>query len=180
MIRLRPYKKCDEKNILKWCNDELVFHRWGGDHFGSYPLEKEAINNKYFKDNGDCKEEDNFYPFTAVDDNEMVGHFIMRYIHNDPAILRFGWVIVNSSKRGCGIGKEMLKLGLKYAFEVLKVKKVTIGVFENNPSGYYCYKGVGFKEVPMEKEEIVLINDEQWKIIEMEIQQQEYFMTKEQ
>lgn len=35
------------------------------------------------------------------------------------------------AKRGMGYGKEMLKLSLKYAFEILKVKKVTLGVFWN-------------------------------------------------
>ena len=29
-------------------------------------------------------------------------------------------------------GKEMLKLGLKYAFDVYGAKKVSLGVFENN------------------------------------------------
>ncbi len=58
-------------------------------------------------------------------------------------ILRF----VDDTKRGKGYGKEMLKLTLKYAFDVLLVQKVTIGVFENNPSALYCYKGVGFVEV---------------------------------
>ena len=41
---------------------------------------------------------------------------------------RFGWVIVDDTLRGKGYGKEMLLLGLKYAFDIFKVERVTIGV----------------------------------------------------
>ena len=43
--------------------------------------------------------------------------------------LRFGFVIVNDTKRGMGYGKEMLKLAIKYDFDILKVEKITLGVF---------------------------------------------------
>ena len=50
--------------------------------------------------------------------------------------LRFGFVIVDSKKRGQGYGKNMLKLGLKYAKEIFGANKVSLGVFENNESAY--------------------------------------------
>jgi hypothetical protein len=65
MLRLRPYKKCDAKHIVLWCKDEETFLKWGGEHFGSFPINEDIMNNKYFNDNGDCVEEDNFYPMTA-------------------------------------------------------------------------------------------------------------------
>jgi RimJ/RimL family protein N-acetyltransferase len=160
-----------------WCKDEETFLKWGGDHFGSFPINENIMNNKYFNDNGDCIEEDNFYPMTAFDESGVVGHFIMRYLHGDRdeiTILRFGWVIVDDSKRGMGYGKEMLSLGLKYAFDILKVSKVTIGVFENNVSAYWCYKNVGFNEAVMNQDEYAMINGEKWKIIELEITEADY------
>jgi RimJ/RimL family protein N-acetyltransferase len=68
----------------------------------------------------------------------------------------------------------MLLLGLKYAFDILKVSKVTIGVFENNVSAYWCYKNVGFNEVVMNQEEYAMINGEKWEIIELEITEADY------
>ena len=95
-MRLRPYKSCDAKKIISWIKDEEVFLKWGGDHFGSYPINAEIIDNKYLNENGDCKEEDNFYPWIAfTDEDGVVGHFIMRYINGDNKVLRFGWVIVD-------------------------------------------------------------------------------------
>lgn len=174
MLRLRPYKSCDSKYIANWLTDESVFLKWGGERFGSFPISAGAIDDKYRLNNGDCIEQDNFYPMTAFDDSGVVGHFIMRYINGDNRVLRFGWVIVADSKRGKGYGSQMLHLGLKYAFEILGVEKVTIGVFENNIPAYCCYKAVGFREVLTEKEEIVEIKGEKWKVIEMEITKDTY------
>lgn len=163
MIRLRPYKSCDAKVIAEWIKDKEVYMKWGGELFGEFPISAEIIDDKYMNKNGDCVEEDNFYPWIAYDDeNNIVGHFIMRYLKGDNRILRFGWVIVNDSIRGKGYGTQMLKTGLTYAFDVLGVDKVTIGVFENNELAHNCYKKVGFvdKEIKESKP---------WNIIEMEI-----------
>ena len=98
-----------------------------------YSISAETVDNKYLKDNGDCKEEDNFYPWIAfTDEDGVIGHFIMRYIHGDNKVLRFGWVIVDDSIRGKGYGTSMLRTGLDYAFNILGVHTVTIGVFEHN------------------------------------------------
>jgi RimJ/RimL family protein N-acetyltransferase len=119
MLRLRPYKSCDAEKISEWIKDEDVFVKWGGDHFGEFPITAGIIDDKYRQSNGDCKEPDNFYPWIAIDDeNRVVGHFIIRYIHGDNRILRFGWVIVDNTIRGKGYGAEMLLL-LFLLFSVL-------------------------------------------------------------
>ncbi len=106
---------------------------------------------------------------TAFDESGAVGHLIMRFTDDNKEILRFGFVIVDDSKRGKGYGKEMLRLALEYAFTILKVKKVTIGVFENNPSAYYCYKSVGFEDAVQAEDEYFHIMGEDWKCLELEI-----------
>ena len=58
MIRLRPYKPSDAKSIVSWCKDEKTFLQWGGDHFGTFPISEDTMNNKYLHENGDCIEED--------------------------------------------------------------------------------------------------------------------------
>lgn len=95
-------------------------------------------------------EPDNFYPMTAFDENGIVGHLIMRYTDEKKTTLRLGFVIVDDTKRGMGYGKEMISLSLKYAFEIYKAERVTIGVFENNMHAYYCYEAAGFKDVETE------------------------------
>lgn len=62
----------------------------------------------------------------------------MRYVDEDFKTLRFGFVIVDDKLRGKGFGKEMLQLAIKYAFELLKVERITLGVFANNQNALYC------------------------------------------
>lgn len=170
MLRLRPYKNCDANTIITWCKDEVSFRRWSSDRWESFPITEYDMNKKYTEYNGDCNEMDNFYPMTAFDESGVVGHLIMRFTDKNKRILRFGFVIVDDSKRGMGYGKEMLQLALKYAFDILKVNKVTLGVFENNQPAYFCYKSVGFKDVQLDKPEYYYIMGESWKCLELEIE----------
>ena len=149
MLKLRPYKPCDAQAIAKWVQDKDVFEMWGGERFGDFPITAEIIDNKYRLDNG------------------VVGHFIMRYINGDHKIIRFGWVIVDSDVRGKGYGTEMLRLGLKYAFDILGAEKITIGVFEDNTPAHKCYQKVGFVDAGVTK-------DATRDIIEMEINRQSH------
>ena len=90
-------------------------------------------------------------------------------MNRDKSIIRLGFIIVDDSRRGMGYGKKMVQMAIQYAFDMLKAKKVTLGVFENNPSAYYCYKAAGFREIEMEQENIFEIQEEKWKCIEMEL-----------
>lgn len=173
-LRLRPYKNCDAKTIVTWCKDEVSFRKWSSDRWESFPITEADMNRKYIEYNGDCMEADNFYPMTAFDDSGVVGHLIMRFTDEKKEVLRFGFVIVDDAKRGMGYGKEMLELALKYSFEILKVEKVTLGVFDNNMPAYYCYKAVGFKEIEMEEEEKCNVCDETWNVLELEIGKKDY------
>ena len=176
MLYLRPYKKGDTKTIISWCEDETTFRRWTSDRYNSYPITEKDMNYKYFDCNGDCIEEDNFYPMTACDENGLVGHFIMRYLDGHHDILRIGFVIVDDKKRGHGYGKKMMKLAIEYAFKIAGAEQVTIGVFENNMPAYYCNKAAGFHDVKPEQEMICELFGEKWRILELEISRKEYML----
>lgn len=168
MLRLRPYKPCDAETIISWCKDESAFRKWTSDRYDTYPITAEDMNHKYIECNGDCSEPDNFYPLTAFDETGIVGHLILRFTGKEKKVIRFGFVIVDDTKRGKGYGKEMLKLALKFSFDILKAEKATLGVFDNNPAAYYCYKAAGFKDVKMDKDIVFSFFGEEWKILELE------------
>ncbi len=165
MLRLRPYKACDAEKIVSWITDEEMFYKWSADRYQGYPITKEDINNFY----NENAYKDDFYEMTAFNETGIVGHFIMRFIDQEKKILRFGFVIVDNTKQGKGYGKEMLTLAIQYAFHILKVDKITIGVFDNNKPAYYCYKSVGFKEMEPRQVETYTILGEEWKCIELEL-----------
>ena len=145
-MKFRPYKPADAQTILSWVKDEETFRRWVTDRYPRYPISPAEMNEKYFDHNGDCPEPDNFYPMTACDKTGLLGHMILRF--TAPETIRFGFVIVDDSRRGEGIGRQMLGMAVKYAAEFLGAKKLTIGVLDNNPGALRCYLGAGFREVP--------------------------------
>lgn len=166
---LRPYKPSDAEIIAGWIKDEKAFRKWSSDRYNAYPITAADINYKYQECNGDCDEPDNFYPMTATDSNGPIGHLIFRYTNSSKTTIRLGFIIVDDSKRGLGYGKQMVQMAIHYAFDMLKASKITLGVFDNNPAAYYCYKAAGFQEIPMEDDLVFEILGEKWKCIEMEI-----------
>ena len=177
MLTLRPFKTCDAENIVSWFDDETVFRMWGGELIGAYPISSKDVVDMYLGKNGMCSEEDNFYPFTATEDGVPVGHLIIRYLEKDRKFLRLGWVIVDGSKRGKGYGKKLIQLSTKYAFEMLGADKVCLGVFENNPAAYHCYKAAGFGKPSTREDSYTDVDGEKWKVIELEITKEKYYGT---
>lgn len=164
MLELRLYKNTDAQIIVKWLKNEYAFHQWSADRYEGYPITADDMNNYYsqFSD-------DELYKFTAVDENEIIGHLTIRFIDNARKIARLGFVIVDDTKRGLGCGKQLVSLAVAYAFDKLKADKVTLGVFENNTPAIQCYLSCGFKIVEKENIESYRCMGEVWNCIEMKI-----------
>lgn len=161
MLRLRPYKPCDAEIIVKWCRDEYAFRQWSADRYPKFPITAEDMNALY----GGSE----IWGLTAFDETGIVGHLTLRFPRDGFDEVRFGFIIVDSEKRGMGYGKEMLKLAIRFAFGIMNANKVSLGVFENNAAAICCYKSVGFKEVQTDKIESYNCFGEVWKCIEMEV-----------
>lgn len=159
MIRIRQYKAADANTILSWCQEEKAFYQWTAGILGNYPI----TQNEF------CAVE-SLMPFTAFDESGIVGFFTLRNPNESLNELRFGFVIVNPDKRGKGYGKEMLRLGLKFVFEIYGAKRASLGVFENNLSAYYCYKAVGFGDVVLDATETYCVLGEEWKCRELMVE----------
>ena len=156
MIRIRPYKDSDAAKILSWCRDEDTYYKWTAGVLGEYPLTEEK-----FRKTGDLMR------FNALDEKDVAGFFTVRNPNDALDELRFGFVIVDPDKRGRGIGREMLRLGLQYAFTIYQAKRVTLSVFENNLPAYACYHAAGFTETGA-KERYVIRGVEET-AVEMEV-----------
>lgn len=159
MIRLRPYKDSDANTILAWCKDEIEFYQWTAGVMGNYPItEKEFAFVK------------RMYPFVAFNETGIVGFFTLREPKDVKDELRFGFVIVDPKSRGKGYGKAMLLQGIKFIFQIYGGKKASLGVFENNPSAYHCYKSAGFQDVITDQGETYHVMGEDWNSLELMIE----------
>ena len=169
MLKLRPYRPGDAAAIVTWIRDEYAFRQWCADRFEHYPLTPDALNAHYSA----LADADWFYPMTAFDENGIAGHLIMRFTDERKTILRFGFVIVDDKKRGKGCGKGMLQLAIRFAFDMLKAEKITLGVFENNEPACRCYLAAGFRDKTGTQAEYYHIGNEDWKCLELEMDRPE-------
>ncbi|MBQ6173398.1 MAG: GNAT family N-acetyltransferase [Clostridia bacterium] len=170
MLRLRPYKACDAEAVVSWTGDEIAFRKWSADRFDTYPITAEDLNRHYDA----MAYSDSFYEMTAFDAGGPVGHMIMRFTDEEKRTLRFGFVIVDSKKRGMGYGREMLTLAVRWAFGILKAERITLGVFENNEPAYRCYRAAGFRDVMQEESETFRILGEDWNCLELALERSEW------
>ena len=157
-MQLRAFNPDDAETILIWCKDKHAFRLWSADRYKDYPAKSDEMIEQY--------EKENMYPLTAVADDEIVGHILLRFPSEDKSVIRFGFVIVDDSKRGKGYGKQMLRLAIDYAQQELGVQKITLGVFCDNLSAVECYKSVGFRITGADAYQI---DGEEWKGFEMEL-----------
>lgn len=157
-LQLRDFIPADAEKILSWLPDERIFRLWSADRYGEYPISPEDIVQNYTQ----CAKNGTFLPLTATLDGEPVGHLIMR---SDKGVIRFGFIVVDGSRRGTGLGKKMLLTAKKYAFEKLGAKTISIGVFACNSPALNCYKAAGF--VPIGKSEPYNFHGEIWECVEM-------------
>ena len=162
MMTLRPFNINDVPTILSWCKDKHAFRLWSADRYKEFPAQPEEMLEQY--------KGDNMYPLTAVADDEIVGHLLLRYPMEDRTVVRFGFVIVDNSKRGMGYGKQMLRLAINYAQRELGAQKITLGVFCDNHSAVECYKSFGFRITGTDSNPI---DGEEWKGFEMELELEE-------
>lgn len=105
---------------------------------------------------------------TMTDGDDIVGYLTLRIPAGGRSEQRMGFVIVNDSKRGRGLGKSLVSMAIDYAFSELNATKVSLGVFENNPSAIHCYEAAGFQRSPQPTTESYECLGETWRCIEME------------
>lgn len=162
---LRPYQPSDAAVITLWLKSEYLMRQWCADRYERYPVTPEDMNTYYARHIDGQRSR----ALTLTDDGVIVGYITLRTPADNPDEQRLGFVIVDDSKRGRGLGKALVSIAVKYAYEVLGSTKVSLGVFENNPSAIHCYEAAGFHRVSLPETESYECLGETWNCIEMEL-----------
>lgn len=140
-MRLRPYQKKDFEVISKWITEERAHALWCA-NLTPYPLEKES----FYKLLAEGEERFGDSPFVATTEEGKVVGFFCFSVNLSTNEGMFKFVVIDATERNKGYGSEMLKLAVKYAFEIAKADAVQLNVFAENPRARKCYEKVGFKE----------------------------------
>lgn len=164
-LTLRPYKPSDAAVIASWLKSEYFMRQWCADRYEHYPVTPEDMNTYHDR----YIDGQRSRALTMTEGDDIVGYITLRVPADNPAEQRLGFVIVDDSKRGCGLGKALVSMAVKYAYEDLGATKVSLGVFENNPSAIHCYEASGFHRVLRHDTESYECLGKTWNCIEMEL-----------
>ncbi|SDO28458.1 GNAT family N-acetyltransferase [Alkalicoccus daliensis] len=138
MLTLIPFTENHFSILKQWINttseEEMI--RWAGPTF-QFPLTDQQLK-VYLS-------EKNALFFSITFQKIIIGHVALRKIDYVHYSARIGKLFISSSYRGKGYTPQVLQFILQKAFEDLKLRKVHLGVFENNPRALYIYKKFGFK-----------------------------------
>ncbi len=143
MLRLRPYKISDAAAVLGWAAqlDRRGFYAWCADLL-PYPITRGGW--AAFEESVEA--DTRTLLWTAVTETgEAAGIFRMRRVDYEENTARVGFVLLDPALRGQGLGAEMLRLAETYAFGVLGLTTLTLGVFLHNVAAYRCYLAAGFR-----------------------------------
>ncbi len=143
MLKIRAFEPKDAEKIVSWFNIGLSFYQWSAGRLGTFPITAQNLTD-YYGDNEKC---DGATPFVLADEDGVAGHFIIRFSDSERKHARLGFIVVDSARRGQGLGGRMLSLAVDYCKNVLNAESITLGVFENNPAAVRCYEKAGFVRV---------------------------------
>ena len=79
-----------------------------------------------------------------------------------------GFVIIDGKERGKGCGEQMLRLAVRYAFEIAGLHSVALNVFDCNRAAEGLYRKLGFREAE-KTPECFAFQKEKWGRIRMEL-----------
>lgn len=139
-ITIRPITVEDTANVIRWRNNPAVLANF----IYQKPFTEEDhlnwLNTKVFT--GDTAQ----FIIEETASKTPIGSVYLRDIDKVHQKGEFGIFIGEDLARGKGYGTLATKLILQYAFQELKLNKVFLRVFADNPSAIACYKKAGFVE----------------------------------
>jgi RimJ/RimL family protein N-acetyltransferase len=136
---------------------EEFMNQWGGGRWYKYPVTVEQILEQF------NTRKDNTLYFVIRNNNEIIGSFEFDFINWEEKTCGVCRYLIKKEYRSQGLGTEALKVAIKYAFSELKMKKITLSVFDFNIGAYKCYKKAGFTEYERQT------RDNGWIAVKMEI-----------
>ena len=151
-VYLRPItaSKEDTDNIIRWRNSEAVrpyfiYQKPFTEEGHLLWLEKEIFSGKGFQ-----------FIVCRKEDDKPIGCTYLRDYDSYTRKAEYGVFIGKPEEKGKGIGKEILNLTLRFAFEELRLHKVFARAFADNMPSVMSFLKCGFeKEAHLKDEELI-------------------------
>jgi RimJ/RimL family protein N-acetyltransferase len=166
MIRLENFFESDCDSLIAFVPDARFLLQWAGPNY-RHPLDTIQLKRTLARTAG---EQPPVKVFKAVlrTTSQVVGHIQLMNIDYSRACCRIGRVMIFPDHQGAGLGKEMVRLAVREAFDNLGLVEITLGVFDFNKAAIATYKSLGFKEHGL-KVGAFAFRDETWNPMEMKL-----------
>lgn len=141
LINLRPLKKSDLDEIMKWINDLEVTKYLSSFLFPVSRPEEEKYMEKMMTKNDKQKN-----LVIETKEGDYVGQITLDNIDWKNRNAELGIVIGNKKNWGKSYGTEAIKMFLRHGFHQMNLYSIYLWVFEYNQRGIRCYEKCGFKK----------------------------------
>jgi RimJ/RimL family protein N-acetyltransferase len=172
-VYLRGLEREDLKsNYFQWANDPEVTYYL---EMGWKPNNYDLLEEEYFR----TIRSQNDIVFVIVDKetDRLIGSCGLYSINFIARKAEYRIIIGEKDYWDKGIGTEVTKLVIAYAFEKLNLNKVWLGVNAENIRAIKCYEKAGFKREGVLRQEIFR-NNRYYDAIRMSILREEYEKSK--
>ena len=125
------------KDYVNWLNDDKVNkYLESGNDYNLKKLENFLIEVE--------KKEILFWAIHLKKNNTHIGNIKIDPINEKHGLGEYGILIGKKSEWGKGYAKESSKTIIKFCFEKIKLRKIALGVVEDNIAALELYKKIGF------------------------------------
>jgi RimJ/RimL family protein N-acetyltransferase len=140
-IYLRPLERADlNESYLSWLNDPEVTRYL---ETGTFPTTSQDLEKFYAQVTGSSTEV--IFAIADSKSHKHIGNVKLGPINWVHRRTMFGILIGDKQYWGKGVGEEVTRLMVEYAFYRLNLHRVGLVVFEEHKPAVRCYEKVGFK-----------------------------------
>ncbi len=146
---LRGVEKEDLPHFVGWINDSEVTHYM---FMGLVPAQLELLEEQRAQEMR--SKNDVVFSIVNKKNDQLIGSAGLYQMNWVSRSAEYRIIIGGKGMRGKGIGQEVTRLLLRYAFEKLNLNKVWLGYNADNPAAAGSYKGAGFVKEGVLRQEI--------------------------
>lgn len=139
MVRLEQFTSDDFDTLIGWISTEEDMVQFSGPIF-TFPITHEQLRRYISTENRMV------FRVTDSETGQIIGHAELNAIDTRNKNARVCRVLVgNVGMRSKGYGVEIIRALIKYAFEILDLHRLDLGVFDFNKPAIKCYQKCGFE-----------------------------------
>ncbi len=168
MIELQRFEDRDIDRLLGWIgSEERALVQWAGPVF-RHPLDRAQLE-AHLATAREPGADRRVFKAVEAKSGRVVGHAELTVIDETEKSARISRMLVGErSRRGQGLGEQILRAVLRVAFVELGLLHVTLGVYDFNHAAIRCYEKLGFRREAT-RHEAVRVGGESWTSIQMKL-----------